>query len=225
MRGDQGTASRGSLSSRAVPGAVPSARFSGIESTGRYAMAMSDAVKSGPTMVGIFDDRLAAERAIDELIQAGFDADQVGYVIRGSDAVQGGMISDAQGTKDGKGAVTGAVTGAAVGGLAAAAVTALIPGVGPILAAGTLAMFFGYAAAGAAIGGIFGALTGLGISEDEARYYEKAFNEGRALVAVKPGARAADAAAILRRNGGDDPPKPNHNPNQKNRGFCETRKK
>src|SRR3954471_1135104 len=204
MRGDQGTASRGSLSSRAVPGAAPSARFSGIESTGRYAMAMSDAVKSGPTMVGIFDDRVAAERAIDELIQGGFDADQVGYVMRGSDAVQGGMISDAQGTKDGKGAVTGAVTGAAVGGLAAAAVTALIPGVGRILAAGRLAMFFGYAAAGAAIGGIFGALTGLGISEDEARYYEKAFNEGKALVAVKPGTRAAEAGQILRRHGGYD---------------------
>jgi hypothetical protein len=165
---------------------------------------MSEAVKNGPSMIGIFDDRVAAERAVDELLQAGFDADQVGYVIRGSDAVQGGMISDASGTKDGKGAIAGAITGATVGGLAAAAVTALIPGVGPILAAGSLAMFFGYAAAGAAIGGIFGALTGLGISEDEARYYEKAFHEGKALVAVKPGARAVDAAAILRRNGGYD---------------------
>jgi hypothetical protein len=167
-------------------------------------MAMSDAVKNGPTLVGVFDDRLAAERAVDELMQAGFDADQVGYVLRGSDAVQGGMITDATGAKDAKGAVTGAVTGAAVGGLAAAAVTVLIPGVGPIVAAGALAMFFGYAAAGAAIGGIFGALTGLGISEDEARYYEKAFQEGKALVAVKPGPRAADAAAIIRRNGGYD---------------------
>jgi hypothetical protein len=184
-------------------------------------MAMSEAVKNGPTMVGIFDDRVAAERAIDELIQGGFDADQVGYVMRGSDAVQGGMITDAQGTKDGKGAVTGAVTGAAVGGLAAAAVTALIPGVGPILAAGTLAMFFGYAAAGAAIGGIFGALTGLGISEDEARYYETAFNEGKALVAVKPGARAADAAAILRRNGGYDLQNRTDNPIETTGRFSE----
>ncbi|CAN5509508.1 hypothetical protein BH09PLA1_BH09PLA1_28020 [soil metagenome] len=159
---------------------------------------------SVPTMVGIFDDRLEAEHAIDELMQAGFKADQVGLVIRGSDAVRGGVITDAVGAKDGKGAVTGAVTGAVAGGLTAAAVTALIPGVGPVLAAGMLAMFFGYAAAGAAIGGIFGAMTGLGVSEEEARYYEKAFNEGKALVAVKPGTRASEAAQILRRHGGYD---------------------
>lgn len=165
---------------------------------------MANDKANAPTMVGIFDDRLEAQRATDELFQAGFTADQVGYVLRGTDAVRGGMITDTVGAKDGKGAVTGAVTGAVAGGLTAAAVTALIPGVGPILAAGTLAMFFGYAAAGAAIGGIFGALTGLGISEDEARYYEKAFNEGKALVAVKPGTRAAEAGQILRRHGGYD---------------------
>ena len=110
-----------------------------------------------PTLVGVFDDRTKAESATDELLQAGFSADQVGFVIRGSDAVRGGMITDTAGAKDGKGAVAGTVTGAVAGGLTAAAVTALIPGVGPILAAGTLAMFAGYAAAGAAIGGIFGA--------------------------------------------------------------------
>ena len=162
------------------------------------------AIDKGPSMVGVFEDRAAAERAVDELLQAGFTSDQVGFVIRGSDAVQGGMITDAPGAKDRKGAITGAVTGATIGGLAAAAVTALIPGVGPVLAAGTLAMLLGYAGAGAAIGGIFGAMTGLGLSEHEAKYYEQAFNEGKALVAVRPGARAADAAAILRRNGAFD---------------------
>lgn len=167
-------------------------------------MATNPTTNSAPTLVGVFDDRLAAQKAVDDLLQNKFSADQVGYVLRGSDVVQGGMITDAVGTKDAKGAVTGAVTGATVGGLAAAAVTALIPGVGPILAAGTLAMFFGYAAAGAAIGGIFGAMTGLGISEDEARYYEKAFNEGKALVAVKAGTRASEAASILRKHGGYD---------------------
>jgi hypothetical protein len=157
-----------------------------------------------PTLVAAFEDRLSAERAIDELSQAGFANDQLGFVLRGDDVTAGGMITDAVGAKDAKGAVTGAATGAIVGGLAAAAVTALIPGVGPVLAAGTLAMFLGYAGAGAAIGGIFGALTGLGISEQEARYFEKAFHEGKALVAVKAGARAADAGQILTRNGGYD---------------------
>jgi hypothetical protein len=165
---------------------------------------MAEQSRAAPTLIGVFDNRSAAERAVDELLQADFNAEQVGFVIRGSDAVRGGMITDTAGAKDAKGAVTGAVTGATLGGLTAAAVTALIPGVGPVLAAGALAMFFGYAAAGAAIGGIFGAMTGLGVSEEEARYYEQVFREGKALVAVKPGTRAAEAAGILRRNGGYD---------------------
>jgi len=162
----------------------------------------SSAPSEGSALVAIFDDRSAAEMAVDQLIQSGFTADQVGYVLRGSDVAAGGMITDTPGAKDRKGAVTGAVTGAVAGGLTAAAVTALIPGVGPILAAGTLAMLVGYAGAGAAIGGIFGALTGLGVSEEEARYFEQAFNQGKALVAVKAGTRAADAGEILRRAGG-----------------------
>jgi hypothetical protein len=153
-------------------------------------------------IVGIFDDRLAAEQAVDTLHQAGFGEDQIGFVIRGADDVRGGMIVDAEGTKDGKGALTGAVTGGMLGGILAAAIAVLIPGVGPVVAGGVMAAFFGGAIAGTAVGGIFGALTGLGISEDEARYYEREFNSGRAIVAVRPNGRAAEAADILNRSGG-----------------------
>ena len=155
-----------------------------------------------PAVVGIFQDREAAEQAVDALHQSGFASDKIGFVIRGSEEVAGGMITDTQGTKDVKGALSGAVTGSVVGGLLAAAAAFLIPGVGPVLAGGILASFFGGAIAGTAVGGILGAMTGLGISEDEARFYEKQFHEGRAIVAVKAGARAADGANILARNGG-----------------------
>jgi hypothetical protein len=153
-------------------------------------------------IVGVFDDRAMAERAVDELHRAGFGEDQIGFVIRGADDVRGGMIVDAEGTKDGKGAVTGAVTGGMLGGILAAAIAVLIPGVGPVLAGGVMAAFFGGAIAGTAVGGIFGAMTGLGISEDEARFYEQEFNSGRAIVAVRPGARSAEAADLLTRLGG-----------------------
>lgn len=153
-------------------------------------------------IVSIFDDRLAAEGAVDALHQAGFAHDKIGYAIRGSDAVAGGMITDADGAKDAKGAVAGAVTGGMVGGVLAAAISLLIPGVGPVVAGGILASFFGGAIAGTAVGGILGAMTGLGISEEEARHYEKAFQEGKAIVAVKAGARSADAADIVVRFGG-----------------------
>jgi hypothetical protein len=153
-------------------------------------------------IVGVFDDRAAAEQAVDVLHRAGFGEDQIGFVIRGADDVRGGMIVDAEGTKDGKGALTGAVTGGMLGGILAAAIAVLIPGVGPVVAGGVMAAFFGGAIAGTAVGGIFGAMTGLGISEDEARFYEKEFNSGRAIVAVKPNGRAAEAAEILTRTGG-----------------------
>ena len=153
-------------------------------------------------IVGVFDDRSAAERAVDALYQAGFTDDHIGFVIRGADDVRGGMIVDAEGTKDGKGAMTGAVTGGMLGGILAAAIAVLIPGVGPVLAGGVMAAFFGGAIAGTAVGGIFGAMQGLGVSEDEARFYEREFQSGRAIVAVKAAHRSADAASILTANGG-----------------------
>src|SRR5690242_12414709 len=82
-------------------------------------------------IVGVFDDRPSAERAVDALYQAGFTDDHIGFAIRGADDVRGGMIVDAEGTKDGKGALTGAVTGGVLGGVLAAAIAVLLPGVGP----------------------------------------------------------------------------------------------
>src|SRR2546421_9131540 len=156
------------------------------------------------TLVAAFQDRLEAERAVDELEQAGFTADHVGFAIRGSDAVEGGMITDAQGAKDGKGAAAGMAAGAGIGAILGAAAALLIPGFGPVVASGVLGMAFGGAIAGTAVGGIFGAMTGLGVSEEEARFYEQEFQSGKAIVAVRAFSRMSDAVQILRRRGGYD---------------------
>jgi len=156
------------------------------------------------TLVAAFEDRDEAEKAVDDLRQAGFKDDEIGFAIRGSDAVEGGMITDAEGSKDKRGALAGMAGGAGLGAVLGAAAALLVPGVGPVIASGVLTMALGGAIAGTAIGGIFGAMTGLGVSEEEARFYEQEFHSGRALVAVKTGARAADAALILRRHGGYD---------------------
>jgi len=163
---------------------------------------MNDSVRQ--TLVAVFEDRYEAEKALDDLEQAGFSHDDVGFALRGSDVTRGGMISDAEGAKDRPGALTGAVTGGVVGGMIGAAAALLVPGVGPVLAGGVLASFFGGAIAGTAIGGILGAMTGLGISEEEAKFYEQEFQSGKAIVAVKCDSRCADAAEILRRHGGYD---------------------
>jgi len=157
-----------------------------------------------PAVVAVFEDRYTAEEAVEALHAAGFAADQIGYVIRGSDVVAGGMLTDAVGAKDGRGAAAGIVAGGMAGGLIAAGVAILLPGVGPVaaVAGGILSAFFGGTIAGMAVGGILGALTGLGVSEHEAKLYEQKFQEGKAIVAVRAGARAADAMAALARSGG-----------------------
>ena len=51
-------------------------------------------------------------RMVDELHQAGFAKHEIGFAIRGDDAVAGGMITDAEGTHDAEGAAKGATAGA-----------------------------------------------------------------------------------------------------------------
>ena len=155
-------------------------------------------------LVGVFDEPIAAEQAFDELAQAGFSRDDLGFALRGADVTRGGVVTDAVGAKDDTGAATGAVTGGLVGGLLGAAAALLIPGVGPVLAGGILATSLGYAAAGVAVGGILGAMTGAGLTEEEAAYYNRQFTEGRAILTVRSSDRDAAALAILRKHGGYD---------------------
>ena len=86
---------------------------------------------SRPLLVAAFNDRNEAELAFDELKRVGFTDDNLGFALRGDDAVRGGMITDATGTKDAEGAVKGAATGAAVGGVLAAVAAATIPSPDP----------------------------------------------------------------------------------------------
>ena len=88
------------------------------------------------------------------------------------------------------------------GGLGAAAVIALIPGVGPFIAGGLLATVLTGAGVGATAGGLIGGLTGMGLSEDEATHYEGEFKAGRPVVTVNAGDRYSEAADILDRSGG-----------------------
>ena len=153
-------------------------------------------------LVAAFNDRNEAELAYDELKRVGFTDEQLGFALRGADAVRGGMITDATGTKDAEGAVKGAATGAVVGGLLAAAAAATIPVAGPFIAGGILTAAAGGVVAGTAIGGIFGAMKGLGTSEEEAVYFQREFEAGKAILFVRPGERYDQADEIVRRHGG-----------------------
>src|SRR5205823_3676773 len=95
-------------------------------------------------------------------------------------------------TEAGEGAAIGAATGVVIGGLAAAGAL-MIPGIGPLLSAGTIAAAVFGVTAGAAGGALVGALIGLKIPEEEARFYEAEIKAGRSLVTVLADGRYDEA--------------------------------
>jgi hypothetical protein len=152
------------------------------------------------TYVGVFDDRDSADRAASELRTAGFRDDEVGYAWRDEE----GKTQKEGETKAGEMAAGGAVTGAALGGAMGAAAAGLIPGIGPIVAGGILASTLTGAAVGTAAGGISGALVGMGIPDEEAKYYDDEFKQGRTLMTVRSQDRYDEAGDVIRRGGGWD---------------------
>jgi hypothetical protein len=154
------------------------------------------------TIIGVFEDRQQADRAVDELRRAGFRDDQIGVAMRYDEGEFEGedAVDSAEGTRAGTGAVTGALAGLGFGALAGLGVlSGVIPVIGPAIAGGTLGIILTNAAAGAGIGGLVGALAGAGIPEDEAHYYQGEFEAGRTIVTVQADGRADEARAILRR--------------------------
>ena len=92
-----------------------------------------------------------------------------------------------QHTKAPEGAATGAGTGGVFGGALGwlVGIGALaIPGLGPFIAAGPIMAALSGAAAVATLGGITGALIGLGMPEYEAKRYEGKLQEGNLLISV-----------------------------------------
>ena len=139
------------------------------------------------TVVGVFEDRQQADRAIDELGRAGFRYDQIGVAMRyeeGEFHVEDSRTRPmSQSLRGGR---LGALAGLRFRSLAGLGVlSGVIPIVGPAIAAGTLGIILSNAAAGAGIGGLVGVLGGAGIPEDEAHYYQGEFEAGRTIVTVQ----------------------------------------
>jgi len=147
-------------------------------------------------VVGLFDTMNDAEAAVRDLRDAGFNSSDISLVANNSDNRYNldntSYDSTATETEAGEGAGVGATGGAVLGGLAGLLVglgALVIPGIGPVVAAGTLATALGSTALGAglgaAAGGLVGALVGAGIPEEDAHVYSEGIRRGGALVSVQ----------------------------------------
>lgn len=165
----------------------------------------------------LYDNVERAHRAINELVNNGFDSGDIGLVVSDPDKrhLEAKAQTEIVYTDENVTGSEGAGFGAAVGsftGLVAGLVAITIPGVGPIIAAGPLAAVLG-GATGAAIGAVTGAVTGgvaaslinLGVPEEEAEYYMEAVRRGHALVTVNTSdATVERAIEILHRHNSID---------------------
>jgi len=145
-------------------------------------------------VTGIFSSRADAKRAEERLRAIGVPADKVTLLTQGNIQKELESVPADATEQPGMGKAMGAVVGAAAGLTGGGFVmAALVPGVGPVSAAGLLgAAILG--AAGASIGAATGASlensTTEGLPEDEIFVYEDALRKGRSVVV----ALAADAA-------------------------------
>lgn len=134
-------------------------------------------------------------RAVDALLDAGFDRDRVSVLMsheRREQLTQPQRDHLDQGSRlgrtplrreahPGQGAAAGGALGAMVGGIVALASLG-VPG--GVIVAGPIAALFAGAGAGAVGGGLLGALAGAGVPEQEARVYDERIRHGDILVGV-----------------------------------------
>ena len=127
-------------------------------------------------LLGIFSKQKDADDALFELADAGFVGDEISVVTKDD------TVKKYRSTADGGEAIA---TGGILGGLAGlliAATPVVLPGVG-ILVAGPLTVLTGLTL-GAVTGGLLGALVEAGVSEDQARSYERRIKTGEVLLGV-----------------------------------------
>jgi hypothetical protein len=150
------------------------------------------------TIAALFDQMDHAHAAVRDLRDLGISNNEISLVAHDVAGEYGQSLNRADWGKapaKGDGAAAGAGIGAVLGGLTGLLVglgALVIPGIGPVLAAGPLGSALaglvgaGVGAVGGGLaGGLLGALVDMGIPEEEAHYYAEGVRRGGALVTVR----------------------------------------
>lgn len=140
--------------------------------------------------IGIFSNRQDAEQALAELKKQGFPMHKLSIITKSSDddnsldsqSAQQPSMTRAEGAK--AGAIAG---GIGVGSLAliVGLASLLIPGIGQVLAVESLVTTFLGSGLAATAGGLYGALQGWLVPEEQARIYSDRLNVGDYLIIME----------------------------------------
>ena len=165
------------------------------------------------TVVGIYEQRKAAERALLDLQTLGIELRNLDLLIPGVSETHLDSVPTSDSEQPGMAGTIGAVLGGAVGiaggfELGAAAASFMLPGVGPVLALGALG-----AAVLGLLGGVGGHEAGVsvdralleGLPKDELFVYEDALRQGRCVLLcfVRTELEADEVRRILAREGAE----------------------
>lgn len=151
---------------------------------------------SNQTIIGVFVSRSNAENAVNSLRQQGFTKEEINIISKKHKKDnQSGNDSEEDDILDGT--LTGSTLGG-IGGLLLGAGALVIPGIGPIIAAGPITG----AISGAIAGGITGGLIDWGIPAEESHHYEQEVVQGSVLAIIRTDlGKVNSVAQILRQNG------------------------
>jgi hypothetical protein len=155
------------------------------------------------TVIGLFDNFREAQDTVREMVNNGFARENISLVANDTKGEYANNLKRGD-TRAEDAAASGAGLGAALGGMAGLLVglgTFMIPGVGPVLAAGPLIAALGGAGIGAVTGGLVGALTESGVPDQDASIFVEGVRRGATLVVAYVSDDSADLAAdIMNRN-------------------------
>lgn len=136
-------------------------------------------------VLGIFQSLEKMETAIEMLRTRGFRNADVSALVPTNETTK--EFAHENTTKLPEGTATGGIAGGILGGTVGWLIGAgsiVVPGLGAFIAAGPIMSMLAGAALGTAVGGVSGALIGIGIPEFEARRYEGFVKNGGYLLSV-----------------------------------------
>jgi uncharacterized protein (TIGR02271 family) len=158
------------------------------------------------TVIGLYDDIWEAKQVVSDLVDEGFARDQISLIARDEEGKYANALDrektggETGETHAGTGAAGGAVAGGIIG-LLVGLGAFVIPGIGPVVAAGPIMSGLIGLGIGAAGGGLLGGLVGMGIPKEEAEYYSEGVRRGGIIVAVNtPDHEVSRTTAIMNRH-------------------------